>query len=538
MKISTTLYALVCGLLSLTAIVGAAGLYGKSTTLEGLNAVYQDRVVPLRDLKIIADEYAVAVVDAVHKTNDGQMDAADAAKRMRTAQRTIASTWQAYLENSHVAQERILIERIKPLMLRADELVERLAVILESGTGLRLELEAIAARQLYPVIDPVSEGLSQLIEVQLEAAQSVFEYEQRSFHVLFVAMTGSILIGIVVALGLSVWLIRRRLTEPLKDASRFALEITNANLTTDINIQRSDEIGMLAGSLREMRNALKGMVELIIQNANQIAASSEQLTASSEQISRASEDQSRAASAMAAAIEELTAGVNHMSDFAKNARSIAQGSGDASREGRDVIESIVTDIQKISESVKRSADEIRGLGEHSREIATVVHVIKEVADQTNLLALNAAIEAARAGEQGRGFAVVADEVRKLAERTALSTEQIARIIDNITKGTERAVASMDRQVQEVASGVEQATHAGEAIGKINLASDNVVSAVKEISGALDEQASASNEIANNVERIASSGEENYNAVRESANAARHLSDLAMQLQAAVGRFRV
>lgn len=82
MRISTTLYTLVGALLVLGGLLAGGGLYGMKGTLQGLNDVYLDRVIPLRDLKIIADEYAVAVVDAVHKTSDGQMTPAEAAQRM------------------------------------------------------------------------------------------------------------------------------------------------------------------------------------------------------------------------------------------------------------------------------------------------------------------------------------------------------------------------------------------------------------------------------------------------------------------------
>ncbi|WP_246262009.1 methyl-accepting chemotaxis protein [Azoarcus taiwanensis] len=546
MKISTTLYTLVGALLVLAGLLAGGGLYGMKNTLQGLNDVYLDRVIPLRDLKIIADEYAVAVVDAVHKTSDGQMTPAEAAQRMRQAQRTIEQTWQGYLSTTLVAREAELARQAETLMREANALVVRLIPLLESMAAaqaweverLQGELEDISVGALYPAIDPISGKLGELIDLQLDVAKSVFEKGQADYRLLFGLISIALLAGVIGGLGVSTWLIRVRVSGPLDDARNFAARIANADLTGDLRSRHDDEIGTLARSLREMRDALRAMVELINANANQIAASSEQLTVSSDQISQASGQQSQSASSMAAAVEEMTVSVNHMSDSAKDAREMAQSSGEAARQGREVIEAVVSDIQCIATSVTQAAGEVRELGDHSREIATVVNVIKEVADQTNLLALNAAIEAARAGEQGRGFAVVADEVRKLAERTSASTEQIARIIGNITSGTGRAVASMEKQVVEVQTGVELASRAGKAIGEINVASEKVLGAVAEISEALGEQASASNDIARNVESIASMGEQTHAAVRESASAARHLADLAAQLQQAVSKFKL
>ncbi|HRP97947.1 MAG TPA: methyl-accepting chemotaxis protein, partial [Rhodocyclaceae bacterium] len=226
----------------------------------------------------------------------------------------------------------------------------------------------------------------------------------------------------------------------------------------------------------------------------------------------------------AASMEELTSTVKQNAEHAHQANQLVIGAADVATRGGQVVGEVVDTMHEIQRS--------------SRRIAEIISVIDGIAFQTNILALNAAVEAARAGEQGRGFAVVADEVRKLAERTAASTEDIARIVGLITSGTDRAVSSMQKQVEEVQSGVQLAARAGEAIGSINAASDKVVAAVGEISTALVEQSSASTDIARNIERIASMGEENNSAVRESAGAANHLAELAVELQKAVGRFRM
>ncbi|GAB6155910.1 hypothetical protein JCM17380_46620 [Desulfosporosinus burensis] len=82
------------------------------------------------------------------------------------------------------------------------------------------------------------------------------------------------------------------------------------------------------------------------------------------------------------------------------------------------------------------------------------------------MVLNAAIEAARAGEQGRGFAVVAEEVRKLAEQSSTSSTQIATLIGNIQRETERAVEVMEKGKGEVVAGVEAVNLAGNSFRTI------------------------------------------------------------------------
>ena len=541
MKIRTTLYALVGGLLLIALVTAGAGLYGSDNTLKGLNSVYQDRVVPLRDLKTVADEYAVAIVDAVHKVRDRSLTPDVAVQRMREARTTIASFWESYLGTTLTVEERALADEARERMQTADALIDRLVSVIDAlaaaQPGADAILDRLASESLYPAIDPVSNAINALIEVQLDAAKSTYQEQVSTHRSLFLGIIALLAFAIVSGLAVSIWLIRSRVTTPLTRASAFAHQISSADLTGHLTVERDDEIGQLSRSLCAMRDALADVVKLINRNAEQISSSSEELTASSAQIADASGIQSDSASSMAAAVEQMTVAINHMSDFAGQARAVAEESGDASRQGRHVIDAVVADIQKIAESVNQTSVEIQTLGAHSREIATVVGVIKEVADQTNLLALNAAIEAARAGEQGRGFAVVADEVRKLAERTAQSTAHITEIVDNIGKGTERAVESMNKQVAEVEAGVARAKAAGEAIGNINSASDRVVATVEEISGALGEQASASNEIARNVERIASMSEENHASMQESVNAANHLAKLAAHLQQSVGKFR-
>lgn len=96
LSVNARLFALVSFLSLVSVVVGVVGLRGMSTTLQGLQTVYDDRVVPLRDLKVIADMYAVNIVDTSHKVRNGNMSWEEARKSLAQAETTIQAKWQNY----------------------------------------------------------------------------------------------------------------------------------------------------------------------------------------------------------------------------------------------------------------------------------------------------------------------------------------------------------------------------------------------------------------------------------------------------------
>ena len=82
MKVGPRLFLLIGFMGILTIAVGVLGLWASSSSNQGLATVYNDRVVPLEQLKTIADMYAVNIVDTTHKARNGNISLAEATKRV------------------------------------------------------------------------------------------------------------------------------------------------------------------------------------------------------------------------------------------------------------------------------------------------------------------------------------------------------------------------------------------------------------------------------------------------------------------------
>jgi methyl-accepting chemotaxis protein len=365
----------------------------------------------------------------------------------------------------------------------------------------------------------------------------------------------------VISIGLMFLFSIFSISKPLKKIGVFAEMIKTGDLgiasssAAIIEVQSSDEVGILARTLEHAYAQLKGYVgeirermhglsggdlatetaydfhgdfilirDSINEIVNNLSRTMSEVNSSSSQVSKGAKLVADGAHALAqgstkqaASIQELSASV---SDIAGKTRINAEMAGRAA----SLANSIMVNAQAGSQQMDEMMVAVREINTASQNIGKVIKVIDDIAFQTNILALNAAVEAARAGEHGKGFAVVAEEVRNLAAKSAEAAKETSEMIQNSIDKAElgaRIAGETAESLTEIVSGIAESTQI-----------------VAEIAQSSEEQTLAINQINAGIDQVAHVVQQNSATAEESAAASEEMSSQSDLLSQLIAQFRL
>ena len=202
------------------------------------------------------------------------------------------------------------------------------------------------------------------------------------------------------------------------------------------------------------------------------------------------------------------------------------------------------------------ADEVRKLAERSaqatKEIGSMISAVQGGAAEvvTAMQSSDADVGAAASATESAGaaFAEIATETQALLKQVQAITQA--------ADGMGQATAALEQVIREAAQSAAANAQAADAISELNnqvvAGLDNVSAVVEENTAATEQMAASSTEVTTAIENIASVSEENSAAVEEVSasteemsaqvaevsSAAGALAQMAQELQAIVGQFRL
>ena len=499
----------VIGFLSLLLIgIGGIGLVSLHDTNASLQSLYEARVLPMGRLNQVSkmmDATRIGIAESMYSsmsTIAAEMDQVD--KRLQDESTILDS----YLASKLSPEEKQLAGQFSEARKKY------------IGDGLKPTITALRILDVDKATDimkgPMRENYAQvqsavdaLYKYQSKTAKEEFENGQGRYLLVRDFSVVAIVIGICFAAFMGIWL-ARGIVRPLADAVKVAGRIATGDLSEEIVVLTTNEIGMLFQSLKDMDHSLSKTVGEVRLGSEAIDVATREIARGNADLSARTEAQAGSLEETASSMEELTQTVRQNADNARQANQMVLSASSVAVKGGQVVSQVVDTMGSIKES--------------SRKIADIIGVIDGIAFQTNILALNAAVEAARAGEQGRGFAVVAAEVRNLAQRSAGAAKEIkALIVDSVEKvdGGGKLVDEAGRTMEEIVDSVKR-----------------VADIMSEITAASQEQSSGIEEINRAITHMDEMTQQNAALVEQAAAAAESMQEQAHSLALTVSVFKL
>ncbi|MEE9910279.1 MAG: HAMP domain-containing protein [Deltaproteobacteria bacterium] len=446
-------------------ILGAGTFYSMLTQQAALDDIfnnrfkgYQNSSKLLNDLSTVQGSIA-RVINWVAVGHDMTEVDQLIKKQLATMEEDVQLIRKTLKNEDLGAAEKKLYQEAMVKLLEFQKAATKVLELAPTGAG---GVYAAVADQKYDALNKIVSNLHAL-ENKLSNqnyAQSItnFNITVTLFAIIFVA---AVILSLIVSM-----FVTRLILNPIQETIGVMRKLADGDLTQNIDMESTDEIGELVQSVNTMRTKMGNAVGHAMQIATTLS------DASSEEV---------------AAIEETSASLDEIA-------SMTRQNADNTNEANKLMASAKDAIKKAGESMNELTKSMKDITKASQQTQKVVKSIDEIAFQTNLLALNASVEAARAGEAGAGFAVVADEVRNLAMRATESARGSSAFIEDI--------------VNKVKRGEELVNMTNTVFSDVAVSSDKVVSLMSEISAASQEQSQGISQVNSAIAEINTTTQQN------------------------------
>jgi methyl-accepting chemotaxis protein len=535
------------------ALVVALGVYGidRLADVNASAAEIRDNWLPAtHDLGVIGlnGEQFRARQGALMMARTDQ-ERANAESQMKDTLDNWEAAWRTYEPTVVPGEERQLVDEWSAAWKQEVALSQQLATLVKQNE--HDKALALYNGEMRDAMDRYRTGLQKDLELNTregvkEANRGAAKYASARWWIIGCAVLAAILClaaGLMIVAGVS---------KPVSALAEAMRRLAANDMAAAIpGVGRADEIGHMASAVQVFKDSMieserlraeqeklkeraaaerKADMQRLAQEfeatvgeiVGTVSSSSTELEAAAATLSKTADTTQQLSTAVAAASEQASANVQSVASATEELTS------SVTEIGRQVQESSRISTEAVGQA-QTTDDRITKLAQAANRIGDVTQLITSIAEQTNLLALNATIEAARAGEAGKGFAVVAQEVKQLAAQTAKATNEISAQIAEMQSATQDSVSA----IKEIGGTISRISGIATAIAS---AVEEQGAATQEITRNVQQAASGTQQVSGNIADVSRIAAETGSASSQVLTSAQSLANESNRLKLEINKF--
>ncbi len=256
-SIRTRLIFIIGSMSVLAIVLSAIGLFGMKYANDNLHTVYVDRLIPSSQLaQIKAYQYVnrLKIVNSIvfpEETEKNILAVQDNAKE-------IARIFDAYMDSSLTVNEKILADNFSTNRKKfRDEALFPALELMKAGNSIELRKHII--EKVRPLFEPLSKGIDELVQLQIDVSKEEYHEAQRLYNIILVGSIITLVIGLLLS-GFVGFTIIFSLLRSIENLKNVAVAIAHGDLSSQIVIEKDDEISQLLKAMQTMQNTIISFV--------------------------------------------------------------------------------------------------------------------------------------------------------------------------------------------------------------------------------------------------------------------------------------
>ncbi len=251
-------------------------------------------------------------------------------------------------------------------------------------------------------------------------------------------------VGIVLLMSLIVWLmVRRMVLAQTREAEEVATNIAAGDLTRNVHVRSTDELGQLGRGLNRMIIGLKGMIGNVRNAARSVGSVSVQVKGVAERVTNGSREQVEAVEEAASSVNEMHFSLKEIAANVENLHHSSERTSSAAMETSASVAEVARTMSELSNTIEDVTTAITQMSAAIREIAEHVGMLSTAADET-------AASAAEISASVKEVESNAGRSASLAESVAADAQQLGmRSIEKTMEGMKQIESTVRRSAEVI-----------------------------------------------------------------------------------------